>query len=174
MTEVTVATREDFEAACAIAKKLALDVYTRSPDLPPAGLVFTKDDKGGWSVGLIDMALFFSLPSAMGKQLAVALMNKILMEDQDVLMTCLLSEAWRVERPAPAEGEPLSTLAPSEDPNRIECLMVNVLSRESQAIKSMDINRSGAEVTLTERELVFVSSDGKASGNMVRPSNTVH
>lgn len=174
MTEVTVATREDFEAACAIAKELALDAYTRSPDLPPAGLVFFKDETGGWNVDLIDMAPFFSLPSAIGKQLAVAMMNRMLVEDHSVLMTCLLSEAWRVERPVPAEGEPLSTVAPSEDPNRIECLMVNVLSRESQAIKALDINRSGAEVTLTERELVFVSSDGKASGNMVRPSNTVH
>lgn len=172
MTELNVATREDFEAACSIAKDLAQDVYTRTPDLPPAGLVFSKTDDGRWDVGIIDMAPFFAMP--VGKQMAVAMLNQLMQDRPSVLLTCLLSEAWRVERPVPADGESVSMLPPSEDPNRIECLMLNVLSRESQAVKALDIDRSAEDITLKEGDLVFVDADTRLQGNMIRPNKTVH
>ncbi len=64
-------------------------------------------------------------------------------------------------------------VAPSEDPNRTEVLLLNLLSAECQALRMIPIVRGENGVALGESELKFVGADTQFSGRFAREAPPV-
>ena len=78
----------------------------------------------------------------------------------ETLVVAYVSEAWTSSTPG---------VRPSEDPNRTEVLLVNLMSAECQALQVVPIQRGGQGVTLGEAELKFIDEKTQFQGRFARP-----
>lgn len=68
---------------------------------------------------------------------------RILIDDPSVSLVFVVAEGWKVEV---AKTAPLTAFAPAEHPDRVECLLVSILSKVGAALVAMDIDRAAKKL----------------------------
>lgn len=154
---------KNFNTIANIARDVVQKFYEDTTELPPMGMVFTEREDSSWDIGLVDLRDFFWRENKQSAA-AVALMNEFL-KDPAVYCTCLVNEAWMVER-KPSDL-PL-TQQPSASPDRKEYLILNMLTAHNQGVYMMPINRSVEGITTLGEGQFLSGNDGSLVGDMVR------
>lgn len=166
MQEIQVATKEDFEELSQVIQELVLKAYASGMEQAPAFIAVRErtevDGKPVLRVVLVGDLQTEELGDR-GKDFIAFMLQRIAAEPE-VLLVGYASEAW---------SSTTRGVAPSEDPNRTEVLLLNLLSAECQALRMIPIVRGENGVALGESELKFVGADTQFSGRFAREAPPV-
>lgn len=163
-----VATEQDFDVLVQALLAMARQVHARGEDAPPVLAMLLREPSE------LGMPVILAAPVGMlqhetlgdsGKDFIGHLLRTSA-ERPDVLVAAHLSEAWQS---IPRDGVVLTPeFRPSEDPNRVEGLVISLLSAECQAMLFCEIERTADGRVIKEGTLQFETAATPLQGRLFR------
>lgn len=130
-------TNQMFSDFLECAYDAAARIYKESDEVSPVILVLAADESGRLFLRPISVAHLQTDDA--GKD-GIAFLLRSVMEHPSVVMAGYLSEAWSVVQ---AEDAPGLACSPSDHPDRVEMLVVTLLSKSRQFFVATEIDRTG-------------------------------